>query len=513
MTGPFAISRANSEPILPVFVGTTSPADTCGTQTPTTTQNIEEKSENSPPEPQDIEARPSLQQKSHQPPQNRLARLPTWISFWLGYRKTPPPPEKNHVVWIWSFIGAFSCISIIQGLFGNVPHFVEKGVPSIGATVILLYGAIESPLSQPRPVIGGHLVGALTGVAITKLFLLLPTEQRFEELSWLAGSLCCAVALVFMQMTGTMHPPAGATALLAAVSPDIRVIGWLYVPIVLLAACIALFVALFSNNMQRRYPTFWWTPPPTVAPSFFPTLELSRTLTRTLTWTSNSKTLNSFRGRSRTSKKRGAAKKDSKPTPDQDWHYALKNHSKIFGGKAALSRSGSRSRDTSTSRTRRNPTRLVGVYVRPGTVTPITPSRMTSPQNSTSTPTSPVASAAVSRRPSTEDLHVGFQVQSMHPQYDSPRHRPQTNYLRYLAMKREGTLPGGRASGLVSPVESGAVSRVSSADGLADHRAHAQQLIAALTPAVREREEQEGLWEDEEEDLADAITIQRVRRS
>ena len=74
---------------------------------------------------------------------------------------------------------------------------------------MLLYGAIESPLSQPRPVIGGHLVGAFVGIVITKLFLLLPTEQRFDELTWLAGSLCCAVAIVLMQMTGTMHPPAG----------------------------------------------------------------------------------------------------------------------------------------------------------------------------------------------------------------------------------------------------------------------------------------------------------------
>ncbi|RXW11465.1 hypothetical protein EST38_g14390 [Candolleomyces aberdarensis] len=231
---------------------------------------------------------------------SRLARLPTWISFWLGYRKDGPPPgtPQEYVIWFWSFFGAFASISLIQALFGNVSYFVERGVPSIGATAILLYGAIESPLAQPRPVIGGHLVGAFVGVGITKLFLLLPTQQLFDELSWLAGSLCCAIALVVMQMTGTTHPPAGATALIAVVSPDIRNIGWLYLPVVLLAASIAVVVALLCNNMHGRYPTFWWTLPPTPkTPSVFPTLPLSQILERGSTWTSSTlQTLTDFMG-------------------------------------------------------------------------------------------------------------------------------------------------------------------------------------------------------------------------
>ncbi|EAU83028.1 HPP family protein [Coprinopsis cinerea okayama7 len=191
---------------------------------------------------------------------SRLARLPKWISFWLGYRETPPPPEPAYAAWLWSFIGAFSGISLVQALFGHVPYFVNKGVPSIGATAVLIYGAIESPLAQPRNVMGGHFISAIIGICITKLFLLLPTEERFMELCWLAGSLSCAVALVIMQMTGTTHPPAGATALLAAINPEIRRIGWLYIPVVILSSTIAVLVALFTNNMQRRYPTYWWTP-------------------------------------------------------------------------------------------------------------------------------------------------------------------------------------------------------------------------------------------------------------
>jgi CBS-domain-containing membrane protein len=99
-----------------------------------------------------------------------------------------------------------------------------------GASAVLVYGAIESPLAQPRALLGGHFIASLIGVCITKLFSLLHDEQRFDELRWLAGSLSTATAIVAMQITETTHPPAGASALLAAVSPDITELGWLVTP-------------------------------------------------------------------------------------------------------------------------------------------------------------------------------------------------------------------------------------------------------------------------------------------
>ena len=74
---------------------------------------------------------------------------------------------------------------------------------------MLIYGAVDAPLAQPRMLVWGHFIGALIGVCITKLFHLLPTEERFQSLVWLAGSLSCALSVVAMQITGTTHPPAG----------------------------------------------------------------------------------------------------------------------------------------------------------------------------------------------------------------------------------------------------------------------------------------------------------------
>ncbi|KAF4616880.1 hypothetical protein D9613_008922 [Agrocybe pediades] len=203
-------------------------------------------------------------------PPSRLSRLPTWISHWLGYRTKHQTKLPNYRIWMWSWIASFCGISLIQAVFGQAHYFIERGVPSIvasyGATAVLCYGAIEVPLAQPRALFGGHFLGALTGICITKLFHLLPTEERFQELLWLAGSLSCATAVVVMQVTSTTHPPAGATALLAAVNSDIRDMGWYYLPVVLLTSALVFAVGILINNIERRWPVFWFNPPPPGAP-------------------------------------------------------------------------------------------------------------------------------------------------------------------------------------------------------------------------------------------------------
>jgi len=132
-------------------------------------------------------------------------------------------------------------------------------IASFGAAAILEYNAIESPLSQPRNLILGHFLSACIGVGITKLFRLLP-EARFEDLRWLAGALAVGVASTVMGITKTVHPPAGATALLAATTPEITEIGWWLLPLVLLAGSLMLASAMLVNNLYKRFPLYWWTP-------------------------------------------------------------------------------------------------------------------------------------------------------------------------------------------------------------------------------------------------------------
>ncbi|KAJ8474990.1 hypothetical protein ONZ45_g15765 [Pleurotus djamor] len=126
-----------------------------------------------------------------------------------------------------TFVTTFCAMAVIQAVFAYTDYFISKGVPAIFASFLI------------------HL---------------LPTEQQFLRLEWLGGSLSCAVSIVLMQLTGTLHPPGGATALLATVNPDVRELGWYFLPVILLMSTLALAVALVLNNIQRRYPTFWFTP-------------------------------------------------------------------------------------------------------------------------------------------------------------------------------------------------------------------------------------------------------------
>ena len=71
-----------------------------------------------------------------------------------------------------------------------------------------------------------------------------------------------AVSIAVMHATRTLHPPGGATALIAVISgPQVTNLGYLYALIPVGAgALVMMAVALLVNNLapRRRYPEFWW---------------------------------------------------------------------------------------------------------------------------------------------------------------------------------------------------------------------------------------------------------------
>lgn len=122
---------------------------------------------------------------------------------------------------------------------------------------MLEFYAIDSPLAQPRNAIAGQVIATVAGVAVAKLFQL---SGSFDEVRWVAGAVACASATALMALTKTVHPPAGATALLAVVDADLVAIGWLLLPVMMLGSALMLAVALVVNNLERRFPMYWWTP-------------------------------------------------------------------------------------------------------------------------------------------------------------------------------------------------------------------------------------------------------------
>jgi CBS domain-containing membrane protein len=152
---------------------------------------------------------------------------------------------------IWTFIGSFLGIGIIGILNSRYLNAYENLflIGSFGASSVLIYGVINSPLAQPRNLIGGHVISAFVGVLIYKL---LPGQV------WLSGAISVSLSIVLMQITKTLHPPGGATALIANLpSAKIQALGFFYViSPVLSGVLILLVVALICNNgtKYRSYP-------------------------------------------------------------------------------------------------------------------------------------------------------------------------------------------------------------------------------------------------------------------
>jgi len=184
-------------------------------------------------------------QKDRQPQYGYLSKM-------KGTTKSSPMVSLSEIAWSW--IGAFIGIAAVSYINFNIIEDTDlvMVIGSFGASAVLIYGAIESPLAQPRNLIGGHIISAIIGVTCYKFF---PSQI------WLASSLAVATAIAIMHATKTLHPPGGATALIAVIgSNKIHSLGYLYAFIPAgLGAVIMLVIALLVNNIpkSRRYPDFW----------------------------------------------------------------------------------------------------------------------------------------------------------------------------------------------------------------------------------------------------------------
>ena len=168
---------------------------------------------------------------------------------------TQSPPRVGLIEILWSWIGSFLGIAAVGLLHFRVldQSALIMIIGSFGASAVLVYGAIRSPLAQPRNLIGGHVLSAIVGVA---------AYQYLGGQPWLAAAMAVSVSIALMHLTKTLHPPGGATALIAVIGGDsVHNLGYLYAIVpVALGAGVMLTIALIVNNISkdRRYPEFWF---------------------------------------------------------------------------------------------------------------------------------------------------------------------------------------------------------------------------------------------------------------
>ncbi len=143
-----------------------------------------------------------------------------------------------------SWAGSFIGIAILAYL-SYYSRYPLVAAP-MGATCVLVYGVPQSPLAQPRNVVVGSLIGALIAVILVKLC---GTEP------WVMA-IAVSTTIVAMKLTRTVHPPAGAVALVGVMSH----VSWDYLiaPVLVGSIIIVLWTYLFNNiTPARAYPSHW----------------------------------------------------------------------------------------------------------------------------------------------------------------------------------------------------------------------------------------------------------------
>lgn len=176
-----------------------------------------------------------------------------YISKMKGGTKSPPGVGAAEFAWSWlgSATGIGLCAFLSSTYFE--PQDLTLLIGSFGASAVLVYGAVKSPLAQPRNLVGGHILSGLVGVAC---------YQVFGETLWLASAMAVSLAIVGMLVTKTLHPPGGATSLIAVIGGSkIHELGYAYAFLPAGAgAVILLVVALLVNNLSkhRKYPEYWF---------------------------------------------------------------------------------------------------------------------------------------------------------------------------------------------------------------------------------------------------------------
>ena len=169
----------------------------------------------------------------------------TWLKRFIPAPAAMGPREKIRAAFgIFCGIGVTALVSTfaVSGMAG-APLLIAP----MGASAILLFAVPASPLAQPWPVIGGHLVAALVGVTVAHLV----------GTPMLAAPLAVALSFGIMTIFRCVHPPSGAIALIAVLGgPKITQMGYSFalVPVLLNSILLTASALIYNNLTGRSFP-------------------------------------------------------------------------------------------------------------------------------------------------------------------------------------------------------------------------------------------------------------------
>lgn len=165
--------------------------------------------------------------------------------FWPASPNSSSHAEK----WI-SALGGFIGILAVLWISSSVldQHGAAMVIASMGASSVLLFAVPHGALSQPWAFLGGNLISAFIGVSCA----------RYVGDPWLAAALAVGLAIGAMYYLRCLHPPGGATALVAVLGGEsVRELGYDFVLTPVLENAVVLLLVAVLVNLPfrwRRYP-------------------------------------------------------------------------------------------------------------------------------------------------------------------------------------------------------------------------------------------------------------------
>ena len=137
-----------------------------------------------------------------------------------------------------SSFGAFLCMFLIA-YFNTIDKSNIWLIPPFGASLVLVMAVHDSPLASPRNVFFGHVLSASSGVLMFYFF----------ENTSLSIALGLALAIMAMQITNTVHPPAGANPIIAILGA--KTFEFVIMPVAIGASFIVLFAFIYNKIWNR----------------------------------------------------------------------------------------------------------------------------------------------------------------------------------------------------------------------------------------------------------------------
>lgn len=168
-------------------------------------------------------------------------RLTAPLARLAGRAPAPPGPRVLLVATATSVTALLTLAALAVVL--DVPLLI----PPLAASMALVTGAPALPLAQPRSVVGGQLLSALTGFAVLAVA---------GSSAW-GAAVAGGLALGVMMLARTPHSPAAATAVIVvAQSPEPA----LFLVLLAAASTVLVLVGVAVGRLRATtdYPTYWW---------------------------------------------------------------------------------------------------------------------------------------------------------------------------------------------------------------------------------------------------------------